>query len=109
MLKEQADVIYLNSLFSVFFTIYPLLIRKRFMPSRKTVLAPRGMLGKGALHIKPLKKKLFLLASRVTGIYKNITWHASTDLEKQEVRGDGWLTPGVGSLYPEMDLVYRIK
>ena len=85
MLKEQADVIYLNSLFSVFFTIYPLLIRKRFMPSRKTVLAPRGMLGKGALHIKPLKKKLFLLASRVVGIYKNITWHASTDLEKQEV------------------------
>ena len=85
MLKEQADVIYLNSLFSLFFTIYPLLIRKRFMPSRKTVLAPRGMLGKGALHIKPLKKKLFLLTSRIAGIYKNITWHASTELEKEEV------------------------
>ena len=27
ILKEQADVIYLNSLFSVFYSIYPLLIR----------------------------------------------------------------------------------
>ena len=86
MLDEQADVIYLNSLFSVFFTIYPLIIRKNFMPSRKTVLAPRGMLGKGALDIKPFKKKIFLLASRIAGIYKNITWHASTILEAEEVK-----------------------
>lgn len=86
MLDEQADVIYLNSLFSLFFTIYPLIIRKNFMPSRKTVLAPRGMLGKGALDIKPFKKKMFLLAARIAGIYKNITWHASTNLEAEEVK-----------------------
>ena len=86
MLDEQADVIYLNSLFSVFFTIYPLIIRKNYMPSRKTVLAPRGMLGKGALNIKPFKKKLFLLLAKIAGIYKNITWHASTQLEAEEVK-----------------------
>lgn len=86
MLAEQADVFYLNSLFSVFFTIYPLLIRKNYMPSRKTVLAPRGMLGKGALHIKPLKKKMFLLIARIAGLYKNITWHASTSLEESEIK-----------------------
>ena len=56
--EEQADYIYLNSLFSVFYTLYPLMIRKQFLPSRKLVLAPRGMLGKGALQIKSLKKKL---------------------------------------------------
>ena len=86
MLAEQADAFYLNSLFSVFFTIYPLLIRKNYMPNRKTVLAPRGMLGKGALHIKSLKKKMFLLLARIAGIYKNITWHASTSQEEKEVK-----------------------
>lgn len=86
ILAEQADVIYLNSLFSVFFTIYPLYIRKKFLPSRKTVLAPRGMLGKGALNIKPVKKKIFLLASRISGLYKNILWHASTELEAGEIK-----------------------
>ena len=86
ILQEQADVIYINSLFSVFFTLYPLVIRKYFLPSRKTVLAPRGMLGKGALQIKSAKKKIFLLAARVAGFYKNITWHASTELEANEVK-----------------------
>ncbi len=85
MLAEQADAIYLNSLFSVFFTMYPLIIRKYFLPSRKTILAPRGMLGKGALEIKSTKKKLFLMAARITGLYKNITWHASTELEEKEI------------------------
>lgn len=86
ILKEQADVIYLNSLFSVFFTLYPLRIRKYFMPSRKTVLAPRGMLGKGALQIKASKKKLFLFYAWLTGIYNNITWHASTAQEEAEIK-----------------------
>jgi len=85
ILESQADVIYLNSLFSKFFTIYPLLIRNKLLPSRKVVLAPRGMLGKGALEIKSTKKKLFLLVSRITGLYSNIRWHASSDLEEEEI------------------------
>lgn len=83
---EQADIIYLNSLFSVFYTLQPLLIRKKFMPNRKLVLAPRGMLGKGALQIKPLKKKLFLNFAKILGLYKNITWHASSEAEANEIR-----------------------
>jgi len=86
ILDSQADVIYLNSLFSKFFTIYPLLIRNKLLPSRKVVLAPRGMLGKGALDIKPAKKKLFLLGSRLTGLYSTIRWHASSDLEEKEIK-----------------------
>jgi glycosyltransferase involved in cell wall biosynthesis len=86
ILEEQADVIYLNSLFSVFFTIYPLLIRKRNLPSRKVVLAPRGMLGKGALNIKPLKKKLFLMSARLMSLYHGIRWQASSSSEAEEIR-----------------------
>ncbi len=85
MLKEQADVFYLNSLFSVFFTMYPLIIRKYFMPARKIILACRGMLGKGALDIKSGKKKLFLSTARLIGLYKNVNWHASTEIEAKEI------------------------
>ena len=40
------------------------------------------MLGKGALKIKPLKKKLFLKATKTTGFFKNVIWHAT---DKEEV------------------------
>jgi glycosyltransferase involved in cell wall biosynthesis len=86
LLSERADYIYINSLFSYRFAILPLFIRKRILPSRKVVLAPRGMLGEGALNIKPAKKKLFLLASKVYGLFRNITWHASTRLEAEEIK-----------------------
>lgn len=86
ILNERADIIYLNSLFSKVFTLYPLLIRKKYLPVRKVVLAPRGMLGKGALRIKAFKKKSFLLWSKITGLYKNVRWHASTEAEAAEIR-----------------------
>ncbi|CAN5601466.1 hypothetical protein BH11BAC2_BH11BAC2_22290 [soil metagenome] len=86
ILNEQSDVIYLNSLFSVFFTIYPLIIRKSFLPNRKLVLSPRGMLGKGALSIKPFKKKIFLSGAKLLGLYKGIRWSVSSELEGNEVR-----------------------
>ena len=58
ILEIEPDILYLNSLFSKLFTIAPLMLanRKRI----KVVLAPRGMLGHGALEIKKGKKKLFL-------------------------------------------------
>ncbi len=86
MLEEQADVFYLNSLFSIFFTIYPLRIRNKNLPARRFVLAPRGMLGQGALNIKPLKKKLFLFVARLMNLYKGIRWHASSELEAIEIK-----------------------
>lgn len=84
--EERADIIYLNSVFSKTFTLFPLLVRKRLFPTRKVVLAPRGMLGSGALNIKPLKKKLFLLNAKIMGLYRNIRWHTSSEAESKEVQ-----------------------
>jgi glycosyltransferase involved in cell wall biosynthesis len=86
LLNERADFIYINSLFSVYFTIIPLLIRKQILPYRKVILAPRGMLGEGSLKIKPTKKKLFLFTSKLIGLFKNITWQASTAMEEAEIK-----------------------
>ena len=54
------DKLYLNSLFSLKFTLYPILANRNFKNKIKVILAPRGMLGEGALNIKKVKKHTFL-------------------------------------------------
>lgn len=82
--ERNYDSIYLNSLFSVNFTLKPLLLATRF--EVKIVLAPRGMLGKGALDIKRKKKQLFLKLFKLSQLSRRITWHATADTEVQEVK-----------------------
>lgn len=88
MQEKNYDVIYLNSLFSTRFTLFPLLAHKASGSKAKVILAPRGMLGMGALNLKKRKKQVFLSFAKAAGIYKNITWHASTALEADEIRAN---------------------
>tara|TARA_B100000768_G_scaffold16207_1_gene14881 strand:- start:545 stop:1543 length:999 start_codon:yes stop_codon:yes gene_type:complete len=80
------DWLHLNSVFSKHFTLIPLRVaRKR--DNLRIVLAPRGMLGSAALSLKPLKKRVFLSYARATGLFRNVRWHASTAMERDEVLG----------------------
>ena len=83
---EQAAVIYLNSMFSLYFTLIPLMVVRLNKIPCKIVVAPRGMLSKGALALKPVKKKLFLAVSKMMGLFNNVTFHASTQIEVQEIK-----------------------
>ncbi len=78
--------IYLNSLFSARFTILPLREIAKSGMKQKTILAPRGMLKPGALSVKSHKKKLFLFIAKITGLYKDIVWHATNETEATEIR-----------------------
>ena len=78
------DVVYLNSLFSVPFALNPLRAARTL--GIRVVLAPRGMLGAGALAIKPVKKKVFMTAARLLGLFRGVRWHASSEVEAQDVR-----------------------
>jgi len=84
--NEIFDAAYFNSFFSFKFTTLPLYIVKRNRPCSKIILAPRGMLGKEALAIKPLKKQTFIWLARFFNFYKNIHWHASSELESNEIK-----------------------
>ena len=79
------DAVYLNSFFSKYFTLYPLLILNREISTAKLIVAPRGMMGKGSLQLKAFKKKIFITLSKITGLYKNVHWHASSEIEKSEI------------------------
>ena len=48
-------------------------------------MAPRGMLGKGAMSIKPLKKKLFLSLIKFVNLHSKTIFHATTAEEQKEI------------------------
>lgn len=79
----QADILYFNSIFSIRFTFIPYKSLKR---RARAIIAPRGMLGKGALQIKSFKKKIFLSLSKYFLFSKDLVWHASTVLEEEEIK-----------------------
>lgn len=78
--------IYFNSLFSREFTLKPLAHFRRKGMMKKVILAPRGMLKSGALSVKAPKKKLFLFISQKLGWFKGLTWHATNEVEAEEIR-----------------------
>jgi len=80
------DYIYLNSMYSRYFTIYPLLMQRLGFINSKIVLAPRGMLKESAVQFKSAKKKLFLSAFRQIGLHRLIHFHATDKTEVKDVQ-----------------------
>lgn len=78
--------IYFNSLFSYSFTLSPLRLCKSLGFAKKVVLAPRGMLKPSALAEKTFKKKVFIRMSKWLGLFDGITWHATNEVEEQEIK-----------------------
>ena len=63
--STDSDVIYLNSFFSPYFTIKPLLLRRlRLIPTKPVIVAPRGEFSPGALGLKNQKNGCILLWQR---------------------------------------------
>ncbi len=80
------DAIYLNSLFSKLFAVSPLKWKQQGKLNSKIILAPRGMLGDGALAIKAFKKQLFLIYAKVFGLFKDIVWQSTSAQETSEIK-----------------------
>ena len=80
------DFIYLNSMFSLKFTIFPLLISRSQRWRGKIILSPRGMLRSSAVEFKPLKKKIFLTVFRLLGFSGKLWFLASDDTEEKDVK-----------------------
>lgn len=85
LLTTPHHIIYLNSFFDPF-TIKVLLIRKFSRLSFKPVIvAPRGEFAWASLKLKYPKKYVFIQVARLIGLYKNITWHASSELDGMKI------------------------
>ena len=77
------DIIYCNSLYSPYFSLIPIHYAKK--KKIKTILAVRGMLSKGSLNVKKAKKRTFINFIKWVGLFKKITFHATTDEEKKDI------------------------
>ncbi len=80
------DTIYLNSLFSKLFTIYPLKWKQQHKLTSIVILVPRGMLRDGALAVKPVKKQLFLIYAKLSGLFKQVHWQSTSPQETAEIK-----------------------
>lgn len=80
------NVLYLNSCFSVPFTIVPLLLRRfGLTPRRPVIIGPRGELAPGALAFKRMRKRLYLAMARLLGLISDVTWQASGAHEAEDI------------------------
>jgi glycosyltransferase involved in cell wall biosynthesis len=76
------DVLYLNGVFSLEFSVIPLVCRKLgLLPRRGLVVAPRGELDRTALAIKGRRKAMVLRLARRLGLFEGAIWHAATATE----------------------------
>lgn len=86
LIKEsRCEVVYINGIYSPLFSLLPLLAAK-LLKFKRVIVAPRGMLGRGALEIKAFKKKAFLALVKVAGLYKGVVWHVTAESERLEVQ-----------------------
>jgi glycosyltransferase involved in cell wall biosynthesis len=76
---------YINGVYSLYFSILPLLLAKGMKGVRVTV-ASRGMLSPHALAVSPVRKRLFLSLFKWAGLYRDVTFHASNEEEAGEIR-----------------------
>src|SRR5690606_30890257 len=82
----QHDILYVNSFFSLWFSILPqILARLRLLKANAVCVAPRGELDAGALAIKAKRKRIFISIFRLLGFSRRLIWHASTPLEASSV------------------------
>lgn len=83
--NADPDCLYVSSCFSTLTINVLLLKRLNKLGNIPLIIAPVGELVKGALSIKPFKKKSFLKFAKVLGLYSDVIWKASGIAEKENV------------------------
>ncbi len=81
----QPDFVYFNSMYSPKYTLLPLWVLLWNKYSGKIILAPRGMLHKGALKRKYFKKYVFLKLFRFIAWHKKVIFHATNKQEQNDI------------------------
>lgn len=79
------QLVYLNSFWSYPFSISIIKAKSKGVLKAPLLLATRGMLGKGALSLKPIKKKIFITLAKICGWYKHVNFHATNVQEKEDI------------------------
>ena len=82
ILKSSFDFIYINGVFSFYFSILPVF----FAVDKICILNPHGMLSDQAFSVKSYKKRIYLTIANALSLYKNVVFHVSNEDEANAVR-----------------------
>ena len=87
LLKDAKwDVLYLNSFFSMVFTLFPLALQRvGLLRHAPVLLAVRGELHEGALAIKRWRKIGYRFMARCLGLYNRVAWHVAGPMERADL------------------------
>jgi len=81
--NENYQAVHINGIYSRLFSILPLKVAgKMDVP---IIVSARGMLKESAIAVKKTKKTLFLGLSKLLGLYKNVTFHATNREEAEDI------------------------
>lgn len=83
LITTPCDVVYLNSFFSPTYSLIPLIISKTLR--YQVIVSPKGEFSKGALSLKPIKKKVFISIYKILGLHKHTIFQASSLYEKNDI------------------------
>jgi glycosyltransferase involved in cell wall biosynthesis len=85
LLRETPhDVLWLNSVYDREFTLPALVAARAGASNARLILSPRGEFGAGALDVKAAKKRVFLQLARRLGLWRGVTWHATSEAEAKD-------------------------
>jgi len=86
-------LLYFNSFMDPHLSILPMLYRRLNLVQVRipVLMAPRGEFSPGALSMKRTKKAVYLRVAKALGIYRDITWHATSESESHNIRA--WVGP----------------
>ncbi len=79
------DFVYINGVYSFLFSILPLFYLRNVV-AKRIVVATRGMLAESAIAVKKTKKSVFLEVSKRLGLFKRVTFQATTAAEVSDIK-----------------------
>jgi len=103
--ETEFDLVYVNGVYSFYFSVLPLVLM-RYFSDKKIIVAPRGMLSAQGLGVKSLKKKAFVIISRLIGLYKKVTLHVTSNGEQEDIE-QLKLKPGL--IYPVPNMPPKVS
>ncbi len=74
--------LYINGFYSWKYNILPILVKRNDV---RIILAPTGMLKESAINLKSWKKRPFLYIAKSFKFYRNVEFHATNEMEKEEI------------------------
>lgn len=92
-LVEQVDLVYVCGCFNDY-SINTLILNRFGRIKKPLVIAAMGLFSPMEFRLKYKKKKLFTMFFNILGIFKNIYWSATSEIEINEIKQQVWSKDG---------------